>query len=119
MHVTGVPGWQTPPRQVSAPLQASLSAQLVPSVTGVCVHTPLASQASAVHGLWSSQLPADDVHTQAEQVPVPQTLGDVQAVPFGAVGFEQVPLVGSQTPATWQESAAWQTTGVPPMQTPA
>ena len=54
--MTGVPGRQLPaPSQVSAPLQALPSPHEVPMATGVCVQAPLASQASAVHGLPSSQ----------------------------------------------------------------
>jgi hypothetical protein len=41
-----------------------------------------------------------------------------QAVPSGALGFEQVPLVGLQTPASWQASGAGQVTGLPPVHTP-
>src|SRR4051812_12735645 len=42
-----------------------------------------------------------------------------QDVPSGAVGLEQVPVCGSQSPATWHWSLAVQTTGLPPVQTPA
>ena len=34
----------------------------------------------------------------------------LQAVPSAAIGFEQVPVSGSQLPATWQLSEAAQTT---------
>jgi hypothetical protein len=117
VHVTGVPGWQTPARQVSAPLHRLLSAQLVPSVTGVCAHAPLASQVSVVHGLPSSQLPPDDVQVPFWQVPVPQTLAPVQVVPLGAFMRTQ-PLVGLQE-ATWQVLGLVQVSGVPGWQTPA
>src|SRR5215470_6353703 len=46
----------------------------------------------------------------------------VQGSPSSQVaigGLEQVPVAGSQKPARWQASCAVQTTGSPPMQTPA
>src|SRR5712691_3971322 len=43
----------------------------------------------------------------------------VQALPFGFSGLEQMPLAGSQTPATWHWSRAAQTTGFVPTQAPA
>src|SRR5437899_1532290 len=42
-----------------------------------------------------------------------------QAAPSAASALEQVPLAGSQTPATWHWSRAVQTTGFAPMQLPA
>lgn len=42
----------------------------------------------------------------------------LQAVPLGAFGLEQVPVVGSQMPARWHWSDAVQTTGLLPVQTP-
>jgi len=50
---------------------------------------------------------------------VVQALLSEQVVPFGADGFEQVPEVGSQTPAMWHESGAAQVLSGPPVQTPA
>ena len=47
-----------------------------------------------------------------------QLFPSLQAVPFGAFGFEQVPAAGSQMPATWHESDAVQTVAVPPRQLP-
>ena len=48
-----------------------------------------------------------------------QAFPSLQVVPFGAFGFEHVPLAGSQTPATWHWSDAVQTFAVPPVQAPA
>src|SRR5882672_9926180 len=45
-------------------------------------------------------------------------LPSLHAVPSFAAGFEQVPVPGSQVPATWHWSLAVQTTGFCPMQTP-
>ena len=42
-----------------------------------------------------------------------------QAVPFGALGLEHVPVAGSHVPATWHCSGAEHTTGLDPSQTPA
>jgi hypothetical protein len=42
----------------------------------------------------------------------------LQAVPLAALGFEQAPVPGLQTPATWHWSLAAQTTGFEPMQVP-
>ena len=52
------------------------------------------------------------MHDPALQVsPMVHTLPSLQAVPSGAVGFEQAPVDVSQTPARWHESEALQTTG--------
>jgi hypothetical protein len=50
--------------------------------------------------------------------PFVQALPSVHAVPFAAAGFGQMPVCGSQTPATWHWSLAVQTTGFEPVQTP-
>src|SRR5438477_590581 len=42
-----------------------------------------------------------------------------QGVPCGLSGLEQMPLAGSQTPASWHWSRAAQTTGFVPTQAPA
>ena len=42
----------------------------------------------------------------------------LQVVPFGLIGFEQVPDVGSHVPCVWHWSGAAQTTGLAPAQTP-
>src|SRR2546425_1069206 len=48
-----------------------------------------------------------------------QALPSLQAVPSALCGVEQVPLAGSQTPATWHWSSALQGTGFAPVQVPA
>jgi hypothetical protein len=64
----GEPGWHSPAWQVSPPLQASSSAQEVPSLTGVLLHIPVKeSQESAVQGLSSSQ----STGGLSSQAPVP------------------------------------------------
>jgi hypothetical protein len=58
------------------------------------------------------------------QVPVWQVSACVQAllsshaVPSGLAGFEQVPVVWSQTPGAWHWSDATQVTGVPLLHAP-
>src|SRR5690348_5928756 len=47
-----------------------------------------------------------------------QTLLSSQSVESGAIGFEQTPVAGLQTPATWHWSSAAQVTGLEPTHTP-
>lgn len=53
------------------------------------------------------------------QTPPVQLPAVPHAVPFGAAGFEQVPLVVLQVPATWHASLAMHTTGALPTHVPA
>src|SRR5207244_765857 len=70
---------------------------------------------SAVH---TTELPP--VQVPAWQVSVcVQASPSLHAVPSALAGFEQRPLAGSQTPATWHWFWAVQTTGLPPVQAPA
>jgi len=41
-----------------------------------------------------------------------------QLVPFGAIGFEHVPVVGSQAPTAWHWSEAVHVTGFEPTHVP-
>ena len=50
--------------------------------------------------------------------PLVQASPSLQAAPFVLAGLEQVPVAGSQVPATWHWSEAVQTTGLLPVQTP-
>jgi len=50
--------------------------------------------------------------------PVVQALPSLQALPLIFTGFEHVPVVREQVPATWHWSEAVQTTGLPPVHTP-
>jgi hypothetical protein len=76
---------------------------------------------SAVHTLLSLQSsPGPGWHTPVwHESAVVQTLPSLQAVPFGAAGFEQAPDCGSHVPATWHGSLAVQVTGFDPTQAPA
>src|SRR5439155_9101147 len=76
VQVTGVPGMQAPAWQTSAPLHAFMSLHEVPLATGVCEQVPLASQASAVQGLASSQVGP----VPGGRVPVLQAPPTAQAV---------------------------------------
>jgi len=95
MQVTGMPGMQVPVvLQISLPLHALPSLQDEPAAIGVCVTPATGSQASAVHGFWSSvatgepgwQVPVWQVS------PAVQALLSVQVVPFDLEGFEQTPV---------------------------
>jgi hypothetical protein len=66
-----------------------------------------------VTGLLPVQTPA--VHTSVCVHASPSW----HAVPSETVGFEHMPVVGSQVPAVWHESLAAHTTGFEPVQTPA
>ena len=85
-------------------------------------HAPFAGlHASSVHGLESLQT-IGFVPVQAPAWHVSlwvQALPSVHDVPLGALGFEQVPVPGLHTPATWHWSLAVQVTGLAPVQAPA
>jgi hypothetical protein len=95
-QLRGVPV-QVPAWQVSAPLQALPSLQVVPLGTGVCWQPWTGSQVSAVQGLPSSQLRGGpDVQVPAWQVSAPwQTLPSLQVVPL-VTGVCWQPWTGSQ-----------------------
>ena len=46
-------------------------------------------------------------------------LPSLQLVPLAACGFEHVPVLGLQVPATWHWSLAVQVTGLDPVHVPA
>jgi hypothetical protein len=48
-----------------------------------------------------------------------QALPSLHVVPFGATGFEHVPVTGLQMPPTWHGSLAMQRTVLPAVHTPA
>ena len=47
-----------------------------------------------------------------------QASESLQDVPFGAAGFEQMPVPGLQVPGVWHWSEAVQTTGLDPAHVP-
>lgn len=95
---------------------------MVPFEAAGFEHAPvLGLQAPAV---WHWSLAVQVTWPAAVQTPVwqesfkSQALPSLHAVPFGAVGFEHNPVVGLQTPATWQASLAPQRTVTPAVQMP-
>src|SRR5262249_39110936 len=60
------------------------------------------------------ELEVDDEGTQLPVWQVPPG----HAVPSGATGLEQTPVIGAQVPARWQGDEAWQTMGLEPTQKP-
>jgi hypothetical protein len=86
-------------------VQALLSVHVVPSASAGFEQVPEAG--SQVPAPWQESVAAQVLAVPGVQVPFVQTSPVVQALPseqvtpFGAAGFEQVPLVGSQTPAIW------------------
>jgi len=94
------PGTQWPSLHVSFWVQAFPS--LHEAVLSVCVQPLEGSQPSSVHGLPSLQSGAGPLtHAPSWQVsPCVHALLSLQLVPFGLAGLEQVPVVGSQVPAS-------------------
>jgi hypothetical protein len=119
VQVTAVPA-HVPAPHASPVVQALPSLHAVPFAASGFEHVPL--EGSHVPATWHWSLAVHVIsappHTPASQVsPVVQALPSLHSVPLVAAGFEHVPLVGSQVPATWHSSSAEQVTGVPP-QTP-
>jgi hypothetical protein len=79
--------------------------QVVPSVAVGFEHVPVLGLHVPATWHWSSAVQVtgfDPVHVPAWQVSVcVQAFPSLHAVPFDAVGFEHVPVVGLQVPATW------------------
>src|SRR5438094_549299 len=119
-QATAVP-WQTTPWQLSAVVHALPSLHAVPFAAGGFEQVPVAGSQVPAAWHWSGAVHATAVPVQrpAWQVsPVVHALPSLQAVPLAATGLEQVPVAGSQVPATWHWSEAGQATGVP-VQRPA
>src|SRR5262249_30866348 len=103
--ITGFVATQAPAWQVSVWVQASPSLQALPSAFSGLEQAPLAgsqtpaswhgSSAEQTTGLAPTQAPASQVSLCVQALP------SVQAEPSVFSGLEQMPLAGSQTPATW------------------
>src|SRR5262249_5855698 len=101
------------------PPAASLAIPFTPPVSGdgmVLSNFSVAHVGPGQSPVVGSQVPdGQTVGVPGVHVPLLQVSGFVQAllslhaVPFGAFGFEQLPVAGSQVPARWQESDAVQT----------
>jgi hypothetical protein len=123
VQVTGLLPMHAPLWQVSACVQAFPSLQAVPLIAVGLEQVPVLglqvpatwhwSLAAQVTGFVPTQAPAWQVSTCVHRLP------SLHAVPFAEAGFEHIPLVGSQTPATWHWSAAEQTIRFDPVQVPA
>jgi hypothetical protein len=100
-----------------------VSVHAVPSGAAGFEHAP--EVGSHVPATWHWSLAAQatgfaPVHAPPRHVSVcVHALPSLQVVPFAAVGFEQVPVLGLQAPATWHWSLAVQVTGFAPAQMPA
>ncbi len=122
VHTTGFEPAHAPPVQTSVCVQASPSLQPVPSLAAGFEHAPdVGSHAPAawhwsegvhVTGLVPTHAPAVQRSTCVQPFP------SEHPVPSASEGFEQAPVVESQTPAAWHWSAATQTTGLAPEQMP-
>ncbi len=120
VHVTAVPP-HTPPVQTSPVVHALPSLQLVPSVAAGFEQDPVAGLHVPATWHWSLAMQVVGVpvmHTPLLHAMVPVQAFPPQPVPSGAAGFEQVPLLGLHTPATWQSSLAVHTTGMDPVHAP-
>src|SRR5436190_548353 len=103
--MTGFAPTQAPASQESLWVQASPSVQAVPSGLSGLEQMPLAGSPVPASWHWSRAAQTTGfVPTQAPALQESlwvQASPSVQAVPFALSGLEQMPLAGSQTPATW------------------
>ena len=107
---------------MSPVVHALPSPHAVPSGAAGFVHWPvLAEQTPAA---WHSSLAVhvtgfDPVHVPLWQVSVcVQALPSLHDVPFGAAGFEQVPVLALHVPTAWHRSLAVHVTGLLPVHVP-
>ena len=113
---------QTPVWHVSLCVQALPSLHAVPFGALGFEQMPVAG--SQVPATWHWPLAVHVTGLEPVQTPVwhvsvcVQALPSLQAVPFGALGFEHVPVAGLHVPATWHWSRAVHVTGLEPVQTP-
>src|SRR5437667_419154 len=105
VQTTGLLPVHTPLSQVSVWVQASPSLQAVPLVFGGVEHTPVLVLQVPASWHWSSTV--QTIGLEPVQVPFWQVsvcvqgLASLQAAPSAFAGSEQVPVAGSQVPASW------------------
>src|SRR5207249_4057556 len=105
VQTTGLVPVHTPLSQVSVWVQASPSLQAVPLVFGGVEHTPVLVSQVPASWHWSSAV--QTIGLAPVQVPFWQVsvcvqgLASLQAAPSAFAGSEQVPVAGSQVPASW------------------
>src|SRR5438132_962729 len=96
---------QAPAWQVSVWVQASPSVHALPFGLAGVEQTPLAGSQTPATWHWSGAAQTTGIApTQApawQESLCVQASPSLQAVPFGLAGLEQVPVAGSQVPATW------------------
>jgi hypothetical protein len=103
-HTTGFAPVQTPLWQLSERVQALPSLQAVPFDAVGFEQTPVAGL--QVPATWQASLAEHTTGLAPTQAPLwqvslrVQALPSLQAAPFAAAGFEQVPVVALQLPAT-------------------
>ncbi len=101
---TGLDPVHTPASQVSVRVHALPSLHAVPFGTSGFEQTPLAGSQVPTTWHWSEATQITGfapVHTPASHVSVRvHAFPSLHEVPFGASGFEQVPVAGSHVPAT-------------------
>jgi hypothetical protein len=102
-------------------VHASPSLQLVPFGALGLEQVPVTGLHTPAWWHWSSAVQVTAVPPHVPLVhtsPVVHALLSLQEVPFGAAGFEHVPVAGLHVPTVWHASPAVQTTGLDPAQVP-
>jgi hypothetical protein len=122
MQLTCVPV-QTPAWQLSLWVQGLLSLHGVPLLAGGLEHIPVPGL--HVPATWHWSIAVHEPGFDPTHVPFPSQayvrhwFDPLQVVPTFAGGLEQMPVVASHVPATWQPSLAVQVTEGVPVHTPA
>src|SRR2546422_752116 len=122
VHVTGLEPVHVPAWHVSICVQASPSLQAVPFGAFGFEQAPVVGL--QVPATWHWSLAVHVTGLEPVQIPVwhvsvcVQALPSLHAVPFGAFGLEQAPVVGLQVPATWHWSLAMHVTALEPVHVP-
>src|SRR5439155_1491563 len=122
VHATALEPVHVPDWHVSVWVQALPSLHGVPFEAPGFEQVPVAGLHVPATWHWSlaeHRTGLEPVHVPDSQVSVwVQALPSLHAVPFEALGFEQVPVAGSHVPATWHWSLAEHVTGFEPVHVP-